>query len=411
MKSKSDSAKILKAVLILAVSTLWLVFAIYCWQTSSEAPSGAWFDKLMDLLRDTPSKFSVYTYLSLAGFPLFAFYLTVLLPDLIRRFFDLKGRALLTFRILIIALICFAGFAAVIGCLKSYTAPGFLEPFYANVKAVNALRLLNSYLTPVSLLLILFTWFLPVLILFMKDASKSHSVTPAKVRNVLIFYALLIVLNMLLTSGTAVLLSFVKLYSKSATGVVLTMMSKSATDVTALFQAIVLAPIIEEVAFRGLIQHHLKRTLPAGISLMITSVCFGLWHRNLAQFIYCAATAVIWGLIYNATGKLRHTILLHFLSNLLATMAYSADSKALLGKYVVLPAIRKWMMDLSLFPAILMLLLHAVLIFIVVKTALYFAVDKEKPEKISFFPHLHFIRDRYSESSRKNLHSQKLCIR
>ena len=52
--------------------------------------------------------------------------------------------------------------------------------------------------------------------------------------------------------------------------------------------------------------------LPA---ILISGVMFGLFHGNFTQFFYAAGLGILFAWIYVRTGKIIHTIALHFLVN------------------------------------------------------------------------------------------------
>jgi membrane protease YdiL (CAAX protease family) len=90
---------------------------------------------------------------------------------------------------------------------------------------------------------------------------------------------------------------------------------------TVLF-AVVIGPAVEELIFRKIL---LRRLLPfgEGFALFTSSLLFGLYHANLAQFIYAFAVGWILGIVAVRTGKLIHTVLLHILINFLGTVPAS----------------------------------------------------------------------------------------
>lgn len=377
--TKTLIRRILQTVLILTACTLWLAFAIYCWNrgsTLSGVRDEPFLEPLWNFLKDRSSKTGASIYIDLSGFCFFTFYMSVLLPDLMRRFFPLKGKALLIFRCGIAAAVIAAAYFSMVGTLNLTLAPESLKWLWRNAGG-RALQAVHLYMIPLSLFLILFTWVLPVVIQFFRKARKEHSLDPASIRRTAAFYGMLVLIAFLVTGASAVLLAVVKVFAPSAPQVVISMENRAAVSVSSIFLTLILAPFIEETAFRGLIQHHARRVLPAAAAILLASVYFGLWHRNLGQFVYTFTWAVLFGLIYNATGKVRHTILMHFLGNLFAVLAYSTSENAVLGRHVVLPAVRIWLMDLPLLPAILMLLLFAALLFIVTETALYLVNKKE----------------------------------
>ena len=81
-------------------------------------------------------------------------------------------------------------------------------------------------------------------------------------------------------------------------------------------------PKDEEIIFRHII---LRRLLPfgEGFAVGICSLLFGLYHGNLAQFIYAFAVGWIFCIVALRTGKLIHTVLLHIAMNFLGSIPAS----------------------------------------------------------------------------------------
>ncbi len=84
----------------------------------------------------------------------------------------------------------------------------------------------------------------------------------------------------------------------------------------ATFVLVILAPVIEEFIFRRLI---IDRLRPYGESagVFISALLFGLFHGNLNQFFYAFGLGALFAFIYIKTGRLRYTIFLHMVINLL----------------------------------------------------------------------------------------------
>ena len=78
--------------------------------------------------------------------------------------------------------------------------------------------------------------------------------------------------------------------------------------------AVILGPIMEELAFRKVL---LDRTVKYSkkYSIILSGVMFGLFHLNLYQFFYAAALGCVLAYIYINTGKVRYTICFHSLIN------------------------------------------------------------------------------------------------
>jgi membrane protease YdiL (CAAX protease family) len=81
------------------------------------------------------------------------------------------------------------------------------------------------------------------------------------------------------------------------------------------FLAIVVAPIVEEIVFRGLIYPTLKQNGLPRLALWGTSLLFAVIHNNLAILLPLTFLAVVLTLLYETTDNLLAPILTHSLFN------------------------------------------------------------------------------------------------
>lgn len=95
----------------------------------------------------------------------------------------------------------------------------------------------------------------------------------------------------------------------------------------------ILAPVMEEIFYRKLVIDRLRRygELPA---ILLSGIGFGLIHGNFSQFFYAAGIGIVFGYVYVRTGRLRYTVGLHMVINLiggvLATEVYRHLDMALM---------------------------------------------------------------------------------
>lgn len=88
-----------------------------------------------------------------------------------------------------------------------------------------------------------------------------------------------------------------------------------------LFAAVaVIAPLIEELLFRGLLQRSLSNKLPVWAAITISALAFGAVHMDFYALPVLVAMGVAFGILYHVTGSLRVTILLHMVNNAAALM-------------------------------------------------------------------------------------------
>ena len=85
-----------------------------------------------------------------------------------------------------------------------------------------------------------------------------------------------------------------------------------------LFMAI-LAPVIEEYIFRKQLIDRMH-IYGEKLAVVTSALMFGLFHGNLSQFFYAFALGLVFGYVYLKTGKLRYSIGLHILINLLGSV-------------------------------------------------------------------------------------------
>lgn len=77
--------------------------------------------------------------------------------------------------------------------------------------------------------------------------------------------------------------------------------------------AVVLAPLVEELMFRGVLFNLLAQDMPTGLALVLSSLAFGLLHGT--TFFQTTVMGLCLGLIYHFTGSLRMAIGAHFFNN------------------------------------------------------------------------------------------------
>lgn len=74
---------------------------------------------------------------------------------------------------------------------------------------------------------------------------------------------------------------------------------------------VICAPLVEEIVYRGFIQHNLAVAYGARISLLLTSFWFAAVHLQLAEFPGLFAFALVLGLCFSRTKRLGLSIVTH----------------------------------------------------------------------------------------------------
>lgn len=87
-----------------------------------------------------------------------------------------------------------------------------------------------------------------------------------------------------------------------------------------LIYSVFMAPISEELIFRGVTLRIAQRAFPFWIANLIQAVLFGAFHMNPLQGCYTCVIGLILGYICHKGGSLYHVIFFHFLFNLWGTV-------------------------------------------------------------------------------------------
>lgn len=102
--------------------------------------------------------------------------------------------------------------------------------------------------------------------------------------------------------------------------------------------SVCLAPISEELIFRGVTMRIAQRAFPFWIANIIQAILFGAFHMNMMQGCYAFALGLFLGYVCQQGGTIYHAILFHFLFNLWGTTAsewLSNVTPALAGFFIL----------------------------------------------------------------------------
>lgn len=86
--------------------------------------------------------------------------------------------------------------------------------------------------------------------------------------------------------------------------------------------SVLLAPVCEELIFRGVTLRQAKKSLPFWAANLFQAVLFGVYHMNMMQGIYAFFLALILGYICEKGNGIHSPILLHMLFNFWGTVLY-----------------------------------------------------------------------------------------
>ena len=87
-------------------------------------------------------------------------------------------------------------------------------------------------------------------------------------------------------------------------------------DLSTILLVVIIAPILEELIFRGLILSLSRKFLPFLAADIIQAGLFGIYHMNLVQGIYAFVLGLFIGYLIKRTGSLINCICFHVVFNL-----------------------------------------------------------------------------------------------
>ena len=90
-----------------------------------------------------------------------------------------------------------------------------------------------------------------------------------------------------------------------------------------IFSTVIMAPIMEELLFRGAIQDQLMRVWKNPLwAILVSSLLFGVVHGNPAQIPFACVIGIALGWVYYKTGSLLPCFFMHFVNNGTAVVFY-----------------------------------------------------------------------------------------
>lgn len=94
----------------------------------------------------------------------------------------------------------------------------------------------------------------------------------------------------------------------------------SSITIPMLFYSVILAPIGEELIFRGTTMHLARKAVPFWLANVMQAFLFGLFHMNWIQGIYAFSLGLVLGYVCEKGGSIYYSIFLHFLFNFWGTV-------------------------------------------------------------------------------------------
>ena len=325
---------------VLAASTLWLIFVILVWERGSttQLPYSVYY----------VTQYGNTAYTVSAGLPMMIFLLVWLLPSTVQSLFPKYQPRNKWY-------ICAAGILLTAQTLCMLPAWKPFVQLLRDLLGYRASAILNGMIAcyvhtiPPVLIASLLCGIIRIAALLRDHSKKENAATLLKTGERL---GCSILIAFILTAASCLLLRLMTLYRIQGSASVRAFCRQNATTSKLAFISIVVAPLVEEIAFRGVLCKGLAKHGGRWPAIFINALFFGLWHRNFGQFSYTFVWGILYGYLCLSTGSIVWTMLIHCLSNILAILAFSETSSAVLGAWPAMCAFREWLLYLPLWPVL-----------------------------------------------------------
>lgn len=87
------------------------------------------------------------------------------------------------------------------------------------------------------------------------------------------------------------------------------------SPILAYFLILVIAPVFEEIIFRGILLKGLLNRVKPTTAIILSSILFGVFHLTWTQLLSASLLGIIFGIIYYKSRTLIYPIIAHFLAN------------------------------------------------------------------------------------------------
>lgn len=152
---------------------------------------------------------------------------------------------------------------------------------------------------------------------FLNKAPRRGAKTKNKLKDIFLIIVVAVCLN--IAFNNIISLTPLKDWSASYSDV-----ETSIYSAALLWQVIsagIIAPILEEIVFRGILFRNYRASLGAWPAIILSAVIFGLMHYNLVQFVYAFLLGIFFAYLVEKTGELWTCILAHITANMFSLFA------------------------------------------------------------------------------------------
>ena len=184
---------------------------------------------------------------------------------------------------------------------------GYSESEFLNyIKTIEYQEKLNTYINSKALLIVLITMiiFIPILTTIYKKYKKENNF---KISNIfvpmLMGISISLIYNITLYNLNNVI-DFTNIFKPSTLPIIVQIISSG-----------ICGPILEELIFRGIVYNKLKTFNKPMVSIILTSIIFGVIHGNFVNIIYTFGVSFILIYLYEKYKTLKAPIIMHIFLN------------------------------------------------------------------------------------------------
>ncbi len=97
----------------------------------------------------------------------------------------------------------------------------------------------------------------------------------------------------------------------------------------------IVAPVFEEILFRGLIYNELRKSMPVGVAVLLQAVAFAIFHGNLVQGVYTVVIGIVFALVYIWFKSIWAAIAIHVFYNTTSVIMSRVPDQSIFDSYSV----------------------------------------------------------------------------
>ena len=97
----------------------------------------------------------------------------------------------------------------------------------------------------------------------------------------------------------------------------------------------IVAPVFEEILFRGLIYNELRKSMPAWVSVLLQAVAFAIFHGNWVQGVYTVVIGIVFALVYIWLKSIWAAIAIHVFYNMTSVLMSRVPDQSIFDSYSI----------------------------------------------------------------------------